>query len=235
MSSVEFGDVIPLLGQHYRVIAPDMLGHGESSDPPREYSIAEFGEATLRFMDGLGIRRAHVGGNHTGSTVALYLAVEHPARVNKVIVSAENLAPREKVLEAIERLKSMPMSRDLPMDQEGAFLQRAWGNYRPLLAPGAPLSLRFRPFITGLAARLRKYDVHMAAYQAMLENRLPRVKQPMLIFSGDHDLFFNREAMTAAAGRYHCKTAIIEGAGSMIMWEKPEAVAKVFLDFLRDA
>jgi pimeloyl-ACP methyl ester carboxylesterase len=232
MSSLEFESLIPLLAGKYRVIAPDMLGHGESSDPPHDYTIREFGEAAVKFMDALGIKKAHIAGNHTGSIVALYVAAEHPERVNKLIVSGENLTSREKILETIELLKKMPMSRNLPMDEEGKFLQGAWANYKPLMAPGAPLTLRFKPFILGLTARLRKYDVHMAAYNGMLENRLPRVKQPLLIFSGDRDLFFKKEEMDAASGKFKCKTAVIEGAGAMIMWEKPEEVAKVFLDFL---
>jgi pimeloyl-ACP methyl ester carboxylesterase len=233
MSSLEFEALIPLLSKDFRVIAPDMLGHGESSDPPREYSIRELGEATIKFMDALGIKQAHVAGNHTGSILALYIAVEHPNRVKKLIVSGENLTSRAKILETIELLKKMPMTRNLPMDDEGKFLQGAWANYKPLMAPGSATELRFKPFLGGLTARLRKFDVHMAAYNGMLEERLPKVKQPLLIFSGDRDLFFKQDEFDAAPAKYGCKTALIKDAGAMIMWEKPTQVAEVFLKFLK--
>jgi pimeloyl-ACP methyl ester carboxylesterase len=232
MSSEEFNDLIPLLSGKYQVVAPDLPGHGESSDPPHEYAVAEYSRAILAFMDALRIRKAHLAGNHTGSTVALYLATEHPDRVERLIVSGENLMPREKVQEAIDAFKKTPMLRDMPMDEEGKFLQTAWVVYRSLLAPGAPLPTRFRPFIIGLKSRLHGYDAHLAAYNAMLEGRLARVKQPMLIFSGDKDLYFNRKDLEEAAVKYHCQVAVIQGASIMSMWEKPAEVARAFLDFL---
>jgi pimeloyl-ACP methyl ester carboxylesterase len=233
MSSLEFESVIPLLSNDFRVIAPDMLGHGQSSDLTREYSVADYGEATVKFMDALGIRQAYLMGNHTGSVVALYIAVEHPQRVKKLIVSGENLTSRARVLEAIDMLKKMPMSRNVQMDEEGKFLQGAWANYKPLMAPGSPLEVRFKPFLGGLTARLRKFDAHLAAYNAMLEDRLTKVKQPTLVFSGDRDLFFKQEEMDAAPAKYGCQTAVIRDAGSMIMWEKPAEVAEVLRKFLK--
>jgi len=233
LCSLEFSAMMPFLGRQYRVVAPDMLGHGESSDPPREYTFDEYAEATLQFMDAMGIKKAHLGGNHTGGAIALYLAVQHPERVDKLLISGECLTSRDRILAAIESLKKSRLSRDLPMDEEGRFLVEAWARYKPL-APNAPLPVRYRPFVIGLSARLRPYDVHMAVYLGMLEDdRLPKVKQPMLIYSGDRDLFFDKSVMDRAGKSLPtCRTAIIEGAGAMICFEKPEELSKVFLDFL---
>ena len=234
MSSVEWEAVIPWLSPTYRVIAPDMIGHGQSDDPPREYEMADFTRTTLQFMDALGIDQAIVGGNHSGAALAMSLAVNHPERVRKLIVSCEMLVTPAQIETFLQALKGRPMSRDLPMTENGSFLMEAWDRYRPL-APNAPLPVRFKPFIIGQAARMRPFDAHYAVFRWMASaEHLARVACPTLIFGAERDLFF--DAARLAAAPLHladCHTAVIPEAGAMAAFEKPKELAEAMLGFLR--
>ena len=88
----QFGALIPELASGRRVIAVDFQGHGRTNDIDRPFSAAAFAEDVLGVLDHLDIERADVFGFSVGGAVALELAIEHPERVRKVIVSSTSFA-----------------------------------------------------------------------------------------------------------------------------------------------
>jgi haloalkane dehalogenase len=83
-----FCDVIPLLMPHCRVLAPDFLGHGYSDRRDRfDRSLMAQTRAIIRFLDTLGVERATLVGHDTGGGVALITAINHPERVNRLVLS----------------------------------------------------------------------------------------------------------------------------------------------------
>lgn len=83
-----YHDVIPLLEPHCRVLAPDFLGHGYSDHRDRfDRSLVAQTAAILRFLDLLGLDRVTFVGHDTGGGVALIMAIEHPERVERLILS----------------------------------------------------------------------------------------------------------------------------------------------------
>lgn len=83
------------LSEHYRVIAPDLLGHGYSDRPLTfGYTIEEHAEALRLFMDALGIESAHFAAFSMGSAYALKFAMQNPSRVGRlVLVSPGGVTP----------------------------------------------------------------------------------------------------------------------------------------------
>ena len=83
-----YHQVIPLLAPHGRVLAPDFLGHGYSDKRDRfDRSLMAQTRMILRFMDALGLRQANIVGHDTGGGVALIMAIEHPERVKRLVLS----------------------------------------------------------------------------------------------------------------------------------------------------
>jgi len=70
------------VGQGYRVILLDLLGHGESDKPtdPRALRVDFFADQTIALLDHLGIERALVGGVSLGAITALQVAAKAPER-----------------------------------------------------------------------------------------------------------------------------------------------------------
>jgi pimeloyl-ACP methyl ester carboxylesterase len=83
-----YNEVIPLLANGLRVIAPDFLGHGYSDR--RDFfdrSLLAQTEMILRFMDHLGLERSSFVGHDTGGGVSLIMGVHHPDRVEKLVLT----------------------------------------------------------------------------------------------------------------------------------------------------
>jgi 3-oxoadipate enol-lactonase len=75
------------LNDEFRVLRYDTRGHGRSSVPPGPYSIAQLGEDMRLLLDHLDIGRAHVCGQSMGGITAMWLAIHHPERIARLVLS----------------------------------------------------------------------------------------------------------------------------------------------------
>jgi 2-hydroxymuconate-semialdehyde hydrolase len=75
---------LPALAQHFRVIAPDIMGFGYTERRVDSYDLGTWTRHAVGVLDALGIERAHVVGNSFGGSVALSLAIHHPDRVRRL-------------------------------------------------------------------------------------------------------------------------------------------------------
>lgn len=73
-----FDPIIPILSEHYRVIVPDLRGHGLTKNPKDRIVHAELAEDTAAFLSVLGIKRAHFCGFSSGGMHLLFLALNQP-------------------------------------------------------------------------------------------------------------------------------------------------------------
>jgi pimeloyl-ACP methyl ester carboxylesterase len=84
----EVEPLIALLSEHYTVIAMDNRGTGRTTAPPGPYSIEQMADDLLALMNHLEIERAHVLGISMGGRLALALALEHPERVDRLVLAS---------------------------------------------------------------------------------------------------------------------------------------------------
>jgi pimeloyl-ACP methyl ester carboxylesterase len=76
----------PALADSYRVICPDLRGHGWSGWPDDgDFRKPRLADDTVALMDALGVPRAHVIGHDWGAWTGMLLALEHPARVQTLL------------------------------------------------------------------------------------------------------------------------------------------------------
>ena len=93
-SSDTWQAVVPQLARHYRVIAPDLLGHGQSAKPRTDYSLGAFAAGLRDLLDELGITRATIVGHSLGGGVAMQFLYQHPQYCQRLIlVSSGGLGP----------------------------------------------------------------------------------------------------------------------------------------------
>jgi pimeloyl-ACP methyl ester carboxylesterase len=73
--------ILPKIAAHYKVILPDMRGHGKSGKPHgKENYGANMADDVLRLLDHLGIERAHIAGYSMGGFITANLLARHPER-----------------------------------------------------------------------------------------------------------------------------------------------------------
>jgi pimeloyl-ACP methyl ester carboxylesterase len=87
--------VAPRLAERYTVLAPDMLGHGESAKPRGDYSLGAYASGIRDLMTVLGIERATFVGHSLGGGVAMQLAYQFPERCERLVLVSSGGLGRE--------------------------------------------------------------------------------------------------------------------------------------------
>lgn len=95
-SSRTWLDVMKVLARDYTVIAPDLLGHGESAKPMGDYSLGAYASGLRDLLVGsLGIEGATLVGQSLGGGVAMQLAYQHPELCERMVLVASGGLGRE--------------------------------------------------------------------------------------------------------------------------------------------
>ena len=91
-SSRTWSLVAPLLAKRYRLLLPDMRGHGDSERPLTGYDIPQLAHDAVAFLDAVGVAQAHLIGVSLGSFVAQQAAVGYPERFPTLVLVASGTA-----------------------------------------------------------------------------------------------------------------------------------------------
>lgn len=231
-SSVEYERIAPLLADAFTVVGLDLPGHGRSDNPDHELELEELTDAAVAVLDDLSVEQTHLLGHHGGVMVTIDLANRHPDRVGKVIHSGGGTRNEEQM----SALKNTPMTRDLPMDENGDFLKQTWAVYRKMSATKTPPEITALPFAVGFQARLRPFDMHHALYRWDGEKAREVYDKETLLVRGTEDLYSGdvaaRHAQMSQQSPGSTYVEIPDG-GAWLFYEQPEALAKVINAFLK--
>jgi pimeloyl-ACP methyl ester carboxylesterase len=107
-SSRTWERVLPALAEHHTVLAPDLLGHGESAKPRGDYSLGAYASGVRDLMIALGHTRATVVGHSLGGGIAMQLAYQFPERIERLALVSSGGLGREVNL--ILRAATLPGS-----------------------------------------------------------------------------------------------------------------------------
>ena len=88
-----FAHQIDEFSSSYHVYAIDTRGHGKSPRGTAPFTIRQFADDLLAFMDRHGIEKAHILGFSDGGNTAMIFAMRYPERVERLILNGANLAP----------------------------------------------------------------------------------------------------------------------------------------------
>src|SRR5256885_7200541 len=87
-SSATWAPVMALLADRYTVVAPDLLGHGESAKPRGDYSLGAYASGIRDLLTLLGHERATFVGHSLGGGIAMQLAYQFPERCERLALVA---------------------------------------------------------------------------------------------------------------------------------------------------
>ena len=94
-SSVTWNHVIPALARRFTIIAPDLLGHGESAKPRGEYSLGAHANVLRDVLNALGHDRATFVGQSLGGGVVMQMAYQFPERCERLVLVSSGGLGRE--------------------------------------------------------------------------------------------------------------------------------------------
>ena len=228
--------MVPLLAEHFQVIAFDNRGVGQSDKPAGPYTAQMLAADTAGLLEGLGIDQAVVMGHSMGGFIAQAMALEYPHRVEKLILCSTNFGGPHHIPITPETMKVLT---DVSSDP----LTRFKNGLAVSTAPGWPE--RNPKMVQSWVEWRIANPVEPAAYQSQLaigmgllpeaqafENRLHRIHAPTLILFGEHDKVVPADNASLIAARIpKSEIVILPDAGHFFPIEIPEAASRAVVEF----
>ena len=176
--------LVPELAMRFRVIRPDLRGHGRSPLLTTPCTAEDLARDVLQVMDRLGVASAGVAGNSLGGQVAQALALLAPQRVRKLAfistVAGRTSTERDNALKRIEVLKEKGIGEIARGNVERWFTDAFRARHPELVEARVKVLLESDP-----TSYLHAYTVFATADYA---DELPRIHAPTLIVTGEHDV-----------------------------------------------
>ena len=220
----------------WRVVAPDLRGHGfsEKPDDPRLYTSAALTDHLLAIMDAAGVERAPLVAHSLGAEAALGAALQAPERVSRLVLIAPvglghvalafvgRLLTPAFLTRVLTRLLG-PWSVRLALFFASARMR--W-QAEVIEQHAAPLAQR------GFAAATR-HLLHGALWRRRLPSELARVRVPVLVIVGTKDRLVPTRGLDEwCALLPNARAERVEGAGHVLPEEAAERVNPLVIEFL---
>jgi pimeloyl-ACP methyl ester carboxylesterase len=243
-SSQTWNPVVPSLARRFTVIAPDLLGHGESAKPYGEYSLGAHANFTRDLLAALGHERATIVGHSFGGGVAMQLAYQYPDRCERLVLvgsgglgrevngllrtltlpGAEQLFPvvcSPKLRDAGERFAAWLAGRGL---RAAPVVEEIWRSYASLAE--APTR---RAFFRTLRAVIDSEGQSVnAADRLHLTSQVPT----LIVWGGCDAIIPVRHAHAAHDAIENSRLEIFEDAGHYPHCEDPGRFAELLTEFI---
>ncbi|MBQ6244579.1 MAG: alpha/beta fold hydrolase [Bacteroidales bacterium] len=167
--------------RHFRVIAVDTRGHGQTPRGEAPFTIRQFAEDLRAFMDTQGIVKASILGFSDGGNIAMVFALKYPERVDRLILNGANLDAS-----GVKRSVQIPI--DIGYRMASLFARRS-----PEARKNAEL----------LGLMVNDPDVK--------PDELGRIQAPTLVIAGDRDMIKESHTRLIAAHIPDARLVIIPG------------------------
>ena len=210
--------MIPTLAR-YRLIMPDLRGHGASEAPPCCYAVPDLAYDAHLLLQELGIEKAYVVGHSLGSFVAQEMAAAYSRQIEGIVLLASTA---RLAITADSDLYNAVAEMNAPLTVDAEFLDGwmeagvgpAYGNFARAEAAATPLHV------------WKGVIYELVGFEAARHARL--VTQPVLLVSATDDELFDLPHRTALSEAYpHAKRVLLENAGHNFPMRMPERTASL--------
>jgi pimeloyl-ACP methyl ester carboxylesterase len=238
--------LIPELAKHYRVIAPDLRGHGWTDAPPRGYDKEQLASDLLALMDALELERARVVAHDWGGFAAFLAALRAPERFERfgclsVTTPWLNLgfSPKAFAATIYQPIISMPVL--------GPLIVRFTPFTKLLLAGGSgwskPWSRKERAVFVDQWREADRARATSQVYRTFLTQDLPAIRKgayrdkrltvPTLLLYGDKDPVVTKERIGDWESRADQMEVRRLSGAHFLPDEVPDVLLEHLLPFLR--
>ena len=237
-SAEGFASLSKVLRKRYRVVRPELLGHGRSDAPedPARYGVWEAARDLLGLLDALSEEHCHLLGYSLGGRVALRMALLAPERLHSLILESTSPGIAGEEARAARRESDERLSEILERDGIEAFV-RHWEAV-PLFATQArcPPERLLRQRAARLAQRPHGLAQSLCGAGAGATDdvspRLREIRVPALLLAGARDEKYRAALREAARQMPAAHHQVVQGAGHNIHFEKPRLFARLTEEFL---
>src|ERR1700754_1038093 len=235
--------ILPQLAKKYRVIAPDLLGHGRSSKPRTDYSLGAFAVGLRDLLDELEVDSATVVGHSLGGGIAMQFLYQHPDYCRRLILISSGGLGQD--VGWILRLLSAPGAElVMPVIAPGFVLRagnsiKSWLSSMGLRSPrGAEIWNAYSSFSDAQTResflRTLRSVIDYRGQSVSALNRLQlRADLPTLAIWGEEDTIIPVDHVySALRARPDCRVEVLPGVGHFAHVEAPTEVVDLIDEFI---
>ena len=237
-SAANWAELAPLLTTHFRLVIPDLPGHGASEPLAGVAGLQPYADRVAAVMEHEGAMPAPLVGHSLGGLVVLRLALRRPATVSAVVLAAAAGL-------SIGGIWSRNLLTAVTVVRPG----RLAGRYRSLIAR-SPILRRIVFGVVSVADPIGLSDLSVegflagqvlhtdtgSAWRALRDDdprqELERLRQPALVLWGADDVQLPLEDAFEYARRLRAPLRVIAGCGHLLIGERPEPCADAVREFL---
>lgn len=230
---------IEALSRHYRVIAPELWGHGESGRLPEgTTSLDDIARQALALIDHLGIDRFTLVGLSVGGMWGVRAALSAAQRIDGLVLmdtyaGVEPEPTRQYYFGLLKQIEETGEITPQLLDIVVPIF------FRPGIDPQSPLYQEFRASLAALPAdRLRESIVPMGRITFGRDDFMSRLSElnpaTTLVMCGDQDKPRPPSEAKEMAELIGCPCVLVPDAGHISSRENPQFVAEKLLRFLAD-
>jgi pimeloyl-ACP methyl ester carboxylesterase len=203
---------IPALSRHFKVVAVDSRGQGQSTDSQKEITYALMASDMSELIDKLNLGSVHVVGWSDGGNIGLELALAHRAKVKKLVAIGANythenwMAPPDSVV----------MEANDPRMTKAIALMKEYKKGMDRLSPVVK----------------KKLNDLMENHPNLIKDQLKTITTPTLIVVGDRDAINMDQTVALFTCLPHSQLFIVPGATHLVPIERSELVNSEMIRFL---
>jgi pimeloyl-ACP methyl ester carboxylesterase len=227
--SGNWDDIVPRLAPRFRVVRPDLRGHGRSGRITASCRLEDFAGDVTSVMDAAGISRCRLVGFSLGGLIAQQIALDAPGRVEKLVlisaVAGRTQAERAKVQGRLEVLAAQGIGAVAAGSQERWFTGDFQKAYPEKVTERMSQLLANDP-----VSYLHAYTVFGTAD---LADRLAGIQAGTLIVTGEHDTGSSPRMAALMHERIQgSQLRILPGLRHSVLIESPDLIADLLDGFL---
>ena len=227
-----WASTVRALSPRYHVLAPDLLGFGESPlAAPWEASIERYGDHLVALLEERRCKQAVFVGCSLGGYILLSLCQRYPSLCRGLVLVDTKAAADTPEVQAQRLQNAAIIEASNPAEFYEAMLVRLLGETTQRTRPGVVAAVRrmmSQATPLGVAAALRAM-----ASRADCTAALSSIKAPTLVLTGEEDLLTPpAEAQRMASAMPKAAFELIPGAGHLPSLEAPDALERSVLSFL---
>ena len=182
VSGIIYENLLAEMGSDRLAVAPDTPGYGASDAPRQPPEIADYAAAMGDAMDLLGIASADCLGYHTGSKIALELALQRPQAIKHLVLISTPVYTAEETAQMRQEFAPMQVHDD------GSHLIEYWNALLRWRGPGQTAEMIMRYYPDHMRGGELRHWGHRAAFNYRYDDKLPRAWQPVLVINTNDDL-----------------------------------------------
>lgn len=226
---------IPVYSREYRLVLFDNRGAGRTDGPDIPYTIAMIADDLAGLLDFIGIDSAHIQGASMGGMIAQEFVLRYPERVRSLILACtycggpgSSIMTDPEVMRFVQRMPSLS-GKELMMETLRISVSQEFIANNPVLIQNMIKQMMKHPITPQGSKRQGEAVASYHTYE-----RLPEIKTPTLVMSGDADKLIPVANSRIIASRIPgAELVILKGAGHMFNFEAGEEADRLILDFLK--